>query len=202
MQRNECWALRGGSFMMEEFDEFVRWEAHPLRYLFATITLISALTWLGFAGDNLQGCRMFGSLSFCGGCTFRQLWKNSWSANSGRGLTLIRPVVPLSAQLKQAVFCPRIIEMCYTSADDDVELKRDLAMRPWTEAWCCCCSAPPLSSRARHSPPRKSSSPSSTAAAGQGLTLVHFLAQCKRLGWDRGCIEGLFRVRQGLLGDA
>jgi len=123
---NECRALHGGFSVMEEFDEFVRWEDHPLRYLFATITLISALTWLGFAGDNLQGCRMFGSLSFCGGCTFRQLWKNSWSANSGRGLT--RPVIPFSVQLKQAVFCPWNIEMCYTSAD--VELKRDLAMRP------------------------------------------------------------------------
>jgi len=29
-------------------------------------------------------------------------------------------------------------------------------------------------------------------AIGQGLTLVHFLAQLKRFLWNRGCIEGLF----------
>ena len=28
---------------------------------------------------------------------------------------------------------------------------------------------------------------------GQGLTLVHFSAQCKRFLWDRRCIQGLFR---------
>ena len=27
----------------------------------------------------------------------------------------------------------------------------------------------------------------------QGLTLVHFSAQCKRFLWDRGCIEWMFR---------
>mmetsp|Transcript_21227 Transcript_21227/g.52733 ORF Transcript_21227/g.52733 Transcript_21227/m.52733 type:complete len:357 (+) Transcript_21227:238-1308(+) len=77
-----------GTFsVMTEFDEFVRWEEHPLRYLFATIALVSTLTWLGFAGDNLQHHRMYGSLSFTGGCTFRQLWKNSW--NSGGSVLLL-----------------------------------------------------------------------------------------------------------------
>jgi len=28
---------------------------------------------------------------------------------------------------------------------------------------------------------------------GQGLTLVHFSAQHKRIVWDRGCIQVLFR---------
>jgi hypothetical protein len=33
------------------------------------------------------------------------------------------------------------------------------------------------------------------AATGQGLTLVHFSAQCKRFLCDRGCIQGLFSDR-------
>ena len=79
-----------GTFsIVDEFDEFVRWEDHPLRYLFATVTLLSTLTWIGFAGDNLQFHRMYGSLSFAGGCTFRQLWKNSWN-NSGFFLLVFR----------------------------------------------------------------------------------------------------------------
>jgi len=32
------------------------------------------------------------------------------------------------------------------------------------------------------------------SARKQGLTLLHFSAQRKRYLWDRGCIEGLFRV--------
>ena len=30
-------------------------------------------------------------------------------------------------------------------------------------------------------------------ASGQGLALVHFLAQLERFLWDRGCMYGLFR---------
>jgi hypothetical protein len=33
----------------------------------------------------------------------------------------------------------------------------------------------------------------SITAVGQGLTLVHFSAQRKRIRWDRGCVQGLFR---------
>ena len=40
--------------------------------------------------------------------------------------------------------------------------------------------------------------PAAKAAHGQGLTLVHFVAQCKQFLWDRGCIYGLFG---GCLGD-
>jgi len=31
------------------------------------------------------------------------------------------------------------------------------------------------------------------AASSQGLTLVHFLSQRKRLLWNRGCIQGVFK---------
>ena len=76
----------GAFSLSEDFESFVRWEDHPLKYLFATVSLMSVLTWIGFSGDNLQYHRSYGSLSFAGGCTFKQLWKNSW--NSGGGALL------------------------------------------------------------------------------------------------------------------
>lgn len=79
----------GAFTLTEEFNSFIRWEDHPLKYLFATVSLMSMLTWIGFAGDNLQYHRMYGSLSFAGGCTFRQLWKNSWN-NGGLALLVFR----------------------------------------------------------------------------------------------------------------
>jgi len=36
-------------------------------------------------------------------------------------------------------------------------------------------------------------------ALRQGLTLVHFSAQRKRILWDRGCIKGLFRGCSGAI---
>ena len=66
-----------GSFSLsDDFESFVKWEDHPLKYLFATVCLVTMLTWIGFAGDNLQFHRSYASLSFAGGCTQRQLWKN------------------------------------------------------------------------------------------------------------------------------
>ena len=35
--------------------------------------------------------------------------------------------------------------------------------------------------------------------AGQGLTLVHFSAERKRVLWDRKCAEGLFRGCLGVV---
>ena len=35
------------------------------------------------------------------------------------------------------------------------------------------------------------------AALDQGLTLVHFLAQCKSFLRDKGCMQGLFRGSLG-----
>tara|TARA_B110000977_G_scaffold201150_1_gene294394 strand:+ start:443 stop:1495 length:1053 start_codon:yes stop_codon:yes gene_type:complete len=62
-----------------DFQDFVKWEDHPLKYLFATVCLVTMLCWIGFAGDNLQFHRSYASLSFAGGCTQKQLWKNSWN---------------------------------------------------------------------------------------------------------------------------
>lgn len=90
-QEQGFWFMRrhqhGPFSMKEELDDFIRWEDHPLRYLFASIALVSTLTWIGFSGDNLHFHRMYGSLSFAGGCTYRQLWKNSW--NSGGFVLLL-----------------------------------------------------------------------------------------------------------------
>ena len=60
--------------MSDTWDMFVKWEDNPLMYLFATFTLMSMLIWIGFAGDNLQHHRSYGSLSFAGGATHKQLW--------------------------------------------------------------------------------------------------------------------------------
>ena len=69
-----------GSFSLsDDFESFVKWEDHPLKYLFATVCVVTMLTWIGFAGDNLQFHRSYASLSFAGGCTQKQLWKNSWN---------------------------------------------------------------------------------------------------------------------------
>ena len=79
-----------GSFSLsDDFESFVKWEDHPLKYLFATVCLVTMLTWIGFAGDNLQFHRSYASLSFAGGCTQRQLWKNSWN-EGGVALLLFR----------------------------------------------------------------------------------------------------------------
>lgn len=107
------WFMRrknpGNGFgLMTEFDEFVKWEDHPLRYFFMTITLLSALTWLGFAGDNLQFHRSNGGLSFAGGTTFRQLWKNSWD-NNGGVLLLFRLVRASFARRTRARFYGRTL---------------------------------------------------------------------------------------------
>jgi len=81
-----------GAFSLSaDFESFVKWEDHPLKYLFATVSLVTMLTWIGFAGDNLQYHRSYASLSFAGGCTQRQLWKNSWN-ESGVALFLFRLV--------------------------------------------------------------------------------------------------------------
>jgi|TARA_B110000503_G_scaffold75323_1_gene116283 hypothetical protein len=80
----------GGAFSLSsDFQAFVKWEDHPLKYLFATVCLVSMLTWIGFAGDNLQFHRSYASLSFAGGCTAKQLWKNSWN-ESGVVLLVFR----------------------------------------------------------------------------------------------------------------
>lgn len=72
--------------MSDTWDMFVKWEDNPLMYLFATFTLMSMLIWIGFAGDNLQHHRSYGSLSFAGGATHKQLWENSFG---GGGFVLM-----------------------------------------------------------------------------------------------------------------